>query len=102
MFLIHILVPLTNNNGNKFQPQKFNKLKKLLIKKFHGLTVFSHSPAEGLWQKTKKTVKQEPIIVFEIMTETKDNKWWQDLRIKLEKEFKQEYIVIRILTMECI
>ncbi len=74
MFLIHILVPLANNQGEKFTSEKFNMLKKKLIDKFNGMTVFSNSPAEGLWEKTKEDVLQDQIIVFEIMTKpTKRN-----------------------------
>ena len=100
MFLIQILIPLTDNEGKKFSSEKLSSLKDILIKKFGGLTVFSQAPAVGLWEKTKKEVLRDQIVVFEIMTKKKKYNWWKDFRKWLEKEFEQDFIVIRIFTIE--
>ena len=102
MYLIQILIPLADNQGKKFSSEKFSLLKKLLIKEFSGLTIFSQSPAEGLWEKTSDNVLKDQIVIFEVMAETKNIKWWQDFRILLEEEFEQESVVIRIFQIESI
>jgi hypothetical protein len=41
-----------------------------------------------------KTVHDE-IIVFEVMAETLDASWWKSYRLQLEREFRQDEIVVR-------
>ena len=93
MFLIQILIPLTDNEGKKFSSEKFSSVKDILMKKFGGLTVFSQAPAVGLWEKTKKEVLRDQIVVFEIMTKKKKYNWWKDFRKWLEKEFEQDLLL---------
>ena len=100
MFLIQILVPVANNEGKKFSAEKFSTLKDILMERFGGLTVFSQAPAVGLWEKSEKEVLHDQIVVFEIMTKKKKHNWWKDFRKWLEKEFEQDFIVIRIFTIK--
>ncbi|MEA2959522.1 MAG: hypothetical protein QOJ58_5462 [Alphaproteobacteria bacterium] len=45
-----------------------------------------------------KTVHDD-IVVFEVMTETLDVAWWRNYRRQLEREFRQDDIVVRASTV---
>ena len=63
-----------------------------------GLTAFSRSPAQGTTSDGGKTIHDE-IIVFEVMTETLDAAWWRSYRLQLERDFRQDEIVVRASTV---
>jgi hypothetical protein len=69
-----------------------------LTARFGGLTAFSRSPAQGTTSEGGKTVHDE-IIVFEVMAETLDASWWKSYRLQLEREFRQDEIVVRASTV---
>jgi hypothetical protein len=62
------------------------------------LTAFTRSPAEGSTTGSGKTVHDE-IVVFEVMTETLDVSWWGSYRLNLEREFRQDEIVVGASTV---
>jgi hypothetical protein len=94
MYLIQILLPLFDNQGTHFDAGLYADVRKELNAKFGGLTAFSRAPAEGLWQDDGKT-KHDDIIVFEVMAEGVEPKWWRAYRKELEARFKQDQIVVR-------
>ena len=95
MNLIQILLPIYDNQGRKFKAALFREVKLNLSNRFHGLTAYNRSVAEGLW-RVGKSVKRDDIVVYEVMTGRLDLKWWKNYRRALEKKFQQESIVIRI------
>jgi hypothetical protein len=97
--LVEILLPLNDNDGHPFAPEKFESVRETLTRAFGGLTSFTRAPAEGL-NKNKGKTERDDIIVLEIMTEHLDRKWWEAYRKTLEKEFSQDEIVIRASTIE--
>ena len=94
MFLVQILLPLTDNSGRRFQGSFFHRIKQELTSRFKGLTVYSRAPAEGIW-RPRKGVKRDEIIVFEVMVARLNRKWWKAYRKRLEATLRQESIVIR-------
>jgi hypothetical protein len=94
MHLIQILLPVADNDGARFPASQFAALREELTARFGGVTVFSRSPAEGFWQGGQGT-SQDDIVIFEVMAETLDEDWWRERRAALEREFRQEVIVIR-------
>ena len=94
MHLIEILLPLNNNNGRPFEAAKYAAIRENLTERFGGLTAFTRSPAQGTTTDGGKTVHDE-IVVFEIMTEKLDAPWWCGYRHQLEREFRQDAIVVR-------
>jgi hypothetical protein len=94
MHLIQILLPLNDNRGKAIPSKLFHEVKRELTRCFKGLTVYSRSPAEGIW-KPRKGTKRDEIIVFEVMAPTLDRPWWEQYRKRLEAKFQQESIVIR-------
>jgi hypothetical protein len=63
------------------------------------LTAYTRAPAEGLWE-TGSTVKQDDIVVVEVMVESLDRGWWREYRRELEQLFSQNQIVVRAQTYE--
>jgi len=94
MYLIQILLPLFDNDGNHFDASLYADVRRELSGRFGGLTAFSRAPAEGLWQDDGQT-KHDDIIVMEVMAEGVDTEWWRAYRKSLEARFRQDVIVIR-------
>jgi hypothetical protein len=94
MHLIQILLPLYDNDGHHFGEELFGKVRHELTERFGGLTAFTSAPAQGLWKDEGQT-KRDDIVVFEVMAKKLDADWWRGYRKKLEKDFRQDTIVIR-------
>jgi hypothetical protein len=97
--LIHILLPLYDNTGNRFHPKVYSKVRADLIERFGGLTAYSRAPAEGLWDSGSET-KRDDIVVFEVMIEHFEPHWWRDYRAQLEGLFRQNEIIVRAQSCE--
>ena len=94
MHLIQILLPISDNDGVRFPSSQFAALRQELTDRFGGVTVFARSPAQGFWEGEEGT-SQDDIVTFEVMCDTLDDDWWRTRRLALEREFRQEAIVIR-------
>jgi hypothetical protein len=94
MHLVQLLLPTHDNSGRRFAPLKFARIKALLTRMFGGITVYTRSPAEGLSTGTRRVVRDE-IVIFEVMTARLDKRWWKAYRSELEREFRQDRIVVR-------
>ena len=99
MKLIEIFLPLTDNKGRKLDKNLYAETRRELVERFGGLTAYSRSPARGFWKEKGRTTRDE-IVVFEVMTKRLERGWWRDYRRTLEKRFKQEEIVVRVLDCE--
>jgi hypothetical protein len=99
MYLIQILLPLTDNAGKPLASNIFTDIKVELTGRFKGLTVYSRAPAEGLW-KPRAGTRRDEIVVYEVMVDQLDRAWWQDYRAHLEQLCDQESIVIRAEQIE--
>jgi hypothetical protein len=94
MHVIEILLPLRDNVGQPFGPELYGEVRRELVDRFGGLTAFTRSPAEGLWNEGGGTARDE-IVIFEVMADTVECGWWADYRGRLEKRFAQDVIMIR-------
>ena len=94
MHLVELLLPLNDNSGKPFDLAKFDAVRQHLTERFGGLTAFTRSPAQGTTTGNGTTVDDE-IVVFEVMTNTLDASWWGSYRLHLEREFRQDEIVVR-------
>lgn len=98
MFLVQILLPLADNQGQPFGRGAFEKVKDGLAEKFDGVTAFTQSPGEGLWTEgSGKT--EDDVVVFEVMVESLDHAQWTRLKGELERDFRQEKVIIRHIEM---
>jgi hypothetical protein len=94
MHVIEILLPLRDNGGQPFGPELYGEVRRELVDRFGGLTAFTRSPAEGLWDEGGGTARDD-IVIFEVMTDSLDRGWWADYRARLEESFAQDVILIR-------
>ena len=101
MKLIEIFLPLTDNSGRKLGKDLFAETRRELIERFGGLTAYSRSPARGFWKEKGRTTRDE-VVVFEVMAKRLDRRWWREYRRGLEKRFKQEELVLRVLDCDMV
>lgn len=94
MHAVEIFLPLRDNNGRAFGRELYACVRRELMDRFGGLTAFSRSPAQGLWEDGGAVSKDE-IVILEVMTAELDRSWWSGYRQELERRFEQEAIVIR-------
>jgi hypothetical protein len=97
--LIEILLPLADENGRRFDTRLYAQVREELVEHFGGLTAFTRSPAEGLWEEGGERSRDE-IVIFEVMTDWIDRSWWRSYRAELETRFDQDEIVVRAREVE--
>lgn len=100
MHAIEILLPLGDNDGEPFGREMFARVREELVERFGGLTAFTRSPAEGLWDEGGGGRSRDEIVIFEVMAERLDRDWWSGYRAELEKRFRQDAIVVRAREVE--
>ncbi|WP_348629763.1 hypothetical protein [Mesorhizobium sp. M7A.F.Ca.US.011.01.1.1] len=98
MHLVQILLPRSDNAGEPFANEDFDRVKQELADTFEGVTAYLRAPAEGVWRQGKESDMDE-IVIFEVMTEEVDLPDWRRRRAELERRFRQEEIIIRYLPM---
>lgn len=101
MHLVQILVPVYDNAGQPFERALFDAVRSRLIERFGGMTAFVQSPALGLWkdQSTGATTRDDMILI-EVMVQRFEPEWWASYRRELERTFRQDEIVVRMLACE--
>jgi hypothetical protein len=93
MHLIQILLPLHDNDKEKFPAEYFDSVRNDLTNRFGGVTAFLRSPAVGLW-KTENDVSRDEVVMFEVISPDLDEEWWFQYRIGLQKKFRQDELLI--------
>ena len=93
MHLIQLLLPLHDNNKQEFPVAYFLKVREELTDRFGGVTAFVRSLAVGLWKDANK-VSRDDKLMFEVMSNQLDKEWWSNYRTQLQKEFRQEELLI--------
>jgi hypothetical protein len=99
MYLIQLLLPLYDNDGHDLPKALFGEVRDELMEKFSGLTVFSQAPVKGLWQEDGSHTVHDELVIYEVMTDSLDQPWWQHYRASLETRFRQEEVVVRAQTI---
>jgi hypothetical protein len=94
-YCVEILLPLVGDDGGPRPRAPFDALKARLVDRFGGLTAFTRAPAEGLWDGPGDGVERDRIVIFEVMAAELDEPWWAGLREALERDFRQQEVVIR-------
>jgi hypothetical protein len=94
MFLIQILLPLSDDSGSQFGREEFDRVKQNLTQEFGGVTAYLQAPAEGLWQQGGKAAHDD-IVVVEVMATNVDLASWRQRRSELERRFRQDKVIIR-------
>ena len=99
MHLVEILLPLRDSEGHAFPGRAFENVKETLTARFGGVTAFARSPAEGVWQN-KEGRERDEIVVVQVMSDPLERDWWSEYRAALERDFRQDEIVIRAMAID--
>jgi inorganic pyrophosphatase len=91
---VQLFLPLTDQNGKPFPASCFTQVNSELKDKFGGFTVYSRSPAEGIWKEDGGDTISDQVLVYEVLTHNADNNYFKELRPRLEKRFEQTEILI--------
>jgi hypothetical protein len=100
MNLVQILLPVYGNDGRALLHDTYDAIRDELVARFGGLTAFTQSPAEGLWNPGDGTPLHDEIIMIEVMVSAIEHQWWSAFRKRLEERLGQQSIVIRVWPME--
>ncbi|WP_285008806.1 inorganic diphosphatase [Pedobacter faecalis] len=93
--LFEIFLPLKDNAGRAFPERVYSNLQKQLVKKFGGVTMYTRSPAQGLWDTGRSREQKDDLVIFEVMAAVYDEAFWKNLKEELEENLGQEEILIR-------
>ena len=74
MYLIHILLPLNDNEGKPLVQKLFRTVAGELTEWFGGLTAHTRAPAEGMWKEGPSGTDEDDIAIFEVMAVELDQK----------------------------
>jgi hypothetical protein len=99
MYVIQILLPLSDNAGKPFAEATLQAIHQELTRRFGGLTAFTRAPAEGVWAHDGQHAKDD-IVVVEVMTDELDRDWWGAFRRRVEGELSQERLIVRAQPIE--
>ena len=99
MHLVQIILPRNENTGQAISPHRFREVRQTLLERFGGVTAFTRSPAQGLWQDGSR-VERDEVVLYEVMVTELDRDWWADYRKELEGKFHQQELVIRAHLIE--
>ena len=108
MVLVQILLPVYDNERRRLPRALYADLARELTERFGGLTAHTRAPAQGLWLDEegatpaaadapldRPPVVRDEIVIYEVMAEEIDAAWWQDRRRALERDFRQETVIVR-------
>ena len=93
--LVQLLLPLADDGGQRFPQAMYDAVAKELTERFGGLTAYARAPAKGLWEESPGETRRDDIVVYEVMVESLDTAWWRAYREGLERDFRQQELVVR-------
>ena len=100
MYLVQVLLPLYDNDGELFSREEFARVRRELTDRFGGATGYTRSPAEGTWEDEQGHVHHDDVVVVEVMVDPLDRAWWSAYRRELAARFRQAELVVRATSME--
>jgi hypothetical protein len=100
MFLVQLLLPTRDNEQRPIDGALFGKVRTALADRFGGVTAYHRSPASGLWKRPDGAVDGDEVVMVEVEAQTLDREWFAGFRRQLERDFKQESILVRAIAVE--
>ena len=97
--LVQILLPIYDNERQRFGAEIFALTRDELTERFGGLTAHMRAPARGVWKTEDGDEARDDIVIFEVMTDRVDRDWWDAYRKRLQERFRQDAIVIRAMAI---
>jgi hypothetical protein len=99
VYLVQLLLPLRDPDGEPFPREAFEGVARELTSVFGGVTAYLRSPADGAWVDAGR-VDRDRLVMVEVMTEALDRGWWAEYRSRLEASFRQDEILVRATRVE--
>jgi hypothetical protein len=96
--LVQFFLPLYDQKGKAFPDQYFNTIKAELTEQFGGITFYFRSPVLGMWKPEQKVIKDE-LVVVEVLAQQAAVPFFRNYQSVLEKKFKQDEIMMRLLNL---
>lgn len=100
MYLVQLLLPLHDNQGNAFAPSLYEEVEDAMTQRFGGVTAYLRAPASGAYRNASGRVMEDDVAVFEVMCEQLDRDFWARYRERLTALFAQEELVVRAMPFE--
>jgi hypothetical protein len=100
MHLIQLFLPLYDNAGTAFPKAAYDTVRDELTDVFGGVTAFTRSPAVGAWEDQSGSVHGDDVLLFEVMAEHVDHRWWSHYREALQQRFRQDEVLVRASAVE--
>ncbi len=97
---MQILLPVTDNDGRRFDESLFADVRRELTQRFGGVTAYMRAPATGLWKAPTGHLDRDEVVIVEVMVPTLDRDWWTGYRDELARIFEQQELVIRTMAIE--
>jgi hypothetical protein len=100
VYLVEIFLPVNDNEGHKHPLDLFFRVRQELVARFGGLTAFTRNPAKGIWEGQCDGRREDELIIYEVMVQTLDQRWWRDYKSELEARFRQVEVIVRASPMD--
>src|SRR4051812_17806644 len=96
MYLVQLLLPLYGRTGRRIPRRQFTELAEQLTRRHGGLTAYVRTPATGLWRpRPGARTRRDEVVIYEVMVNKLEPRWWAACRRELERSFDQEEVVVR-------
>lgn len=92
---MELFLPLRKPDGEAVDNDYLRALEHELTERFGGVTAYIRSPARGRWQDAGGETQSDDIVILEVMTAAVDDRWWRELRERLERDLEQDEVLIR-------
>ena len=99
MHVVQLLLPVCDNAKQRFSQDLYERVSTDLTRQFGGLTAYTRAPAAGLWQEGGDAVRND-VVVYEVMAGSLDRDWWRAFRARVERDFRQDHVIIRAQSSE--
>ena len=100
MYLVQILLPVTDNYGFPFHEPTFATVRRELTQRFGGVTAHMRAPATGLWKAPTGHVDRDEVVTVEVMVTGIEREWWKAYRDELAERFQQRELIVRAMEIE--
>jgi hypothetical protein len=95
-YLVEIFLPLFDRRGKRFPKRRPHVGERGVGGEFGGMTAHTRAPAVGTVESQRSVqTERDLVIIYEVMTSRLDRPWWSRYRKQLERDFRQQELVIR-------
>jgi hypothetical protein len=95
MHLVQLLIPRVDGDARAYPREAYDQIRTELLEQFGGVTAFVQAPATGLWKAPDGSTVRDDVVIFEVMVERLDNRWWATYRTSLCTRLAQTELVVR-------